>query len=56
MATTKKAKEAKVDVQIEVYKDMFHGWHGSAHILKDGEKAIKNIGLFCRDLFKNKLD
>jgi acetyl esterase/lipase len=51
-----KAKEAKVDVQIEVYKDMFHGWHGSAHILKDGEKAIKNIGLFCRDLFCNKSD
>jgi hypothetical protein len=35
---------------------MFHGWHGSAHILKDGEKAIKNIGLFCRDLFCNKSD
>ena len=51
-----KAKEAKVDVQIEVYKDMFHGWHGSAHILKDGEKAIKNIGLFCRHLFNYKSD
>ena len=51
-----KAKEAKVDVQIEVYKDMFHGWHGSAHILKDGKKAIKNIGLFCRDLFNHKSD
>ena len=37
-----KAKIAKVDVQIEVWKDMFHGWHGSAHILKDGEKAIKS--------------
>jgi len=49
-----KAKEAKVDVQIEVWKDMFHGWHSSAHILKDGENAIKNIGLFCRDLFSNK--
>ena len=51
-----KAKVAKVDVKIEVYKDMFHGWHGSAHILKDGEKAIKNIGLFCRDLFNHKSD
>ena len=46
-----KAKEAKVDVEIEVWKDMFHGWHGSAHILKDAEKAIKSIGLFCRKLF-----
>ena len=46
-----KAKEANVDVQIEVWKHMFHGWHGSAHILKDAEKAIKSIGLFCRKLF-----
>ena len=51
-----KAKIAKVDVQIEVWKDMFHGWHGSAHILKDGEKAIKSIGLFCRNLFNNKFE
>ena len=48
-----KAKVAKVDVKIEVWNDMFHGWHGSAHILKDGDKAIKNIGLFCRHLLKN---
>ena len=47
----KKAKEAKVDVRIEVWEDMFHGWHGSAHILKDAEEAIKSIGLFCRKLF-----
>ena len=46
-----RAKEAKVDVQIEVWEDMFHGWHGSAHILKEAEEAIKSIGLFCRNLF-----
>ena len=46
-----RAKEAKVDVHIEVWEDMFHGWHGSAHILKDAEEAIKSIGLFCRKLF-----
>jgi epsilon-lactone hydrolase len=46
-----RAKEAKVDVQIEVWQDMFHGWHGSAHILKEAEEAIKSIGLFCRNLF-----
>ena len=46
-----RAKEAKVDVQIEVWEDMFHGWHGSAHILKDAEEAIKSIGVFCRKLF-----
>ena len=46
-----RAKEAKVDVQIQVWEDMFHGWHGSAHILKEAEDAIKSIGLFCRKLF-----
>ena len=46
-----RAKEAKVDVQIEVWEDMFHGWHGSAHILKDAKEAIQSIGLFCRKLF-----
>ncbi|MDC0093913.1 alpha/beta hydrolase [Alphaproteobacteria bacterium] len=46
-----KAKEAKVDVQIEIWKEMFHGWHGSAHVLKDAEKAIESIGVFCKKLF-----
>ena len=46
-----RAKEAKVNVNIEVWEDMFHGWHGSAHILKEAEEAIKSIGLFCRSLF-----
>ena len=48
-----KAKKAKVDIHIEIWKDMFHGWHGNAHILKDAEKAIHNIGNFCRKLFNN---
>jgi acetyl esterase/lipase len=39
-----RAKEAKVDVQIKVWKDMFHGWHLSALIIKNAEEAIKNIG------------
>ena len=46
-----RAKDAKVDVQIEVWENMFHGWHGSAHILKDEEEVIKSIGVFCRKLF-----
>ena len=48
----KRAKEAKVDIQIEVWKNMFHGWHSNAHILKNAEEAIKSIGVFCRKLFK----
>ncbi len=46
-----KAKKAKVDIQIEVWEDMFHGWHGNAHILKDAEQAIQNIGVFCKNLY-----
>ena len=46
-----RAKHANVDVQIEIWENMFHGWHGSAHILKDAEEAIKSIGVFCRKLF-----
>ena len=48
-----KAKAAKVDIKIEVWKDMFHGWHGSAHILKDAQEAINSIAVFCRKLFSS---
>ena len=48
-----KAKAAKVDIQIEVWKDMFHGWHGSAHILVDAQMAINSIAVFCRRLFSS---
>ena len=43
-----KAKISNVDVNYEVWEDMFHGWHGSAHILEDAERAIENIGVFCK--------
>lgn len=42
-----KARTAGVDVEYEVWEDMFHGWHGSAHILKEAEQAIESIGRFC---------
>ena len=47
----KKAKEAKVNVKIEIWKDMFHGWHGSAHILNDAKDSIKSIARFCNKKF-----
>ena len=34
-----RAKEAKVDVQIEVWENMFHCWYGSTLILKNAEEA-----------------
>ncbi len=46
-----KAKKANVNVKLEIWEDMFHGWHSNAHILKDADNAIINIGKFCKKLF-----
>ena len=46
-----KAKLANVNINIEIWKDMFHGWHGNAHILKDADIAIQSIGNFCKKLY-----
>jgi Esterase/lipase len=48
----KKAKKANVNAKLEIWEDMFHGWHSNAHILKDAENAIISIGKFCRKLLK----
>ena len=48
----KKAKKANVNVKLEIWEDMFHGWHSNAHVLKDAENAIISIGNFCRKLLK----
>ena len=45
-----KAKKANVNVKLEIWEDMFHGWHNNAHVLKDAENAITSIGNFCRKL------
>ena len=47
----KKAKKANVNAKLEIWEDMFHGWHSNAHILKDAEDAIISIGKFCKKLF-----
>ena len=46
-----KAKKANVNAKLEIWEDMFHGWHSNAHILKDADNAIINIGKFCKKLF-----
>ena len=46
-----KAKKENVNVKIEIWKDMFHGWHGSAHILNDAKESIKSIAEFCNEKF-----
>ena len=47
-----KAKKSNVNAKLEIWKDMYHGWHSNAHILKDAENAIISIGKFCRKLLK----
>ena len=47
-----KAKKAKINVKLEIWEDMFHGWHSNAHILKDAEDAIISIGKYCKNLFE----
>jgi monoterpene epsilon-lactone hydrolase len=49
-----KAKKEHVEIEYECWQDMFHGWHGSAHILKEGDKAIKSIGKFCKRVLRLK--
>ena len=49
----KKAKKENVNAKLEIWENMFHGWHSNAHILKDAENAIKSIGKFCRKLLIN---
>lgn len=42
-----RARDAGVEVDYEPWEDMFHGWHGSAHVLEDAQQAIESIGRFC---------
>lgn len=44
-----KAKAAGVDVVLETWDDMIHGWHGSAHVLPEAREAIARIGEFFRE-------
>ena len=45
-----RARAAGVEIEFEPWDDMFHGWHGSAHVLEDAQKAIDSIGRFCRKI------
>ena len=45
-----RAYVAGVEIEFEPWDDMFHGWHGSAHVLEDAQKAIDSIGRFCRKI------
>jgi epsilon-lactone hydrolase len=41
-----RAKQAGVDVELEVWDDMIHVWHVFAKLLPEGQQAIDKIGKF----------
>jgi acetyl esterase/lipase len=43
-----RAREAGVDVTLEVWEGMVHVWQFMAHILPEGRQAIEKIGIFVR--------
>ncbi len=44
-----KAKEAKVDVTLEVGKDLWHVWHAAAPFVPEAKTAVARIGRFLRE-------
>jgi monoterpene epsilon-lactone hydrolase len=43
-----RAKAADVAVELEVWEEMWHVWHGWASALPEGQQAIERIGAFVR--------
>ncbi len=46
---TERAGVADVNVTLEIWKDMVHGWHIFAPILPEGQQAIDRIGTFIKE-------
>jgi acetyl esterase/lipase len=46
-----RAKEAGVDVTLEIWDGMFHVWPFFAAILPEGQKAIDRMGQYIRERF-----
>lgn len=49
----KRAKEAGVNVELEVWENMWHIFRFMAYMLPEGQQAIDNIGLFIMKNFYN---
>jgi len=48
-AFAERAEAAGVAVELEVWDDMIHGWHGYAHALDEAQEAIDRIGQFVNE-------
>jgi len=44
-----KAKNAGVDVKIEIWPNMFHAWQGFWMVMPEGKAAIEKLGAFLRE-------
>ena len=47
-----KLKKAKVDVKIEIWKDMFHAFQGFWPVLEQSKEANKKLGQYLKDKLK----
>jgi acetyl esterase/lipase len=48
----KRARDAGVDVRLEVWDRMFHVWHAFYQMLAEGEQALDALGAFLRERFE----
>ena len=48
LAIERRAKEAGVPVQVDIWKHMIHQWQLYASVVEDGRRAIEEIGDFIR--------
>jgi acetyl esterase/lipase len=48
-----KARKAGVDVELEVWPEMWHGWHMSAPSVPEANAAIDRIGTYVRTLLSS---
>lgn len=44
-----RARASGVDVTLEVWEDMIHGWQSFARVLPEGQQAIDQVGKFIRE-------
>lgn len=44
----RRAREAGVDVELDVWQDMIHAWHVFAGFVPEGAEAIERVGRFVR--------
>ena len=47
-----RARQAGIDIELEVWDDMIHDWHAIALVLPEGRQAIERVGEFVKDALR----